>query len=80
MSFQGVQGEILLHRLDLMGIAVATGSACNSRETVLSHVIQAIDVPEDYATGTIRITFGRESSQEHVTAIAKAISKILLHL
>ena len=80
LSFRGVQGETLLHRLDLMGIAIATGSACNSRETVLSHVIRAIDVPKDYAGGTVRITFGRDSRQEHVTAVAEAICKILLHL
>ena len=42
LSFRNVKGEMLLHRLDLMGIAVATGSACNSKDTVLSHVIKAI--------------------------------------
>ena len=47
ISFHGVTGEGLLHRLDLMGISIATGSACNSKETVVSHVIEAIDVPKN---------------------------------
>ena len=44
LSFRDFDGEMLLHRLDLMGTAVATGSACNSKDTVLSHVIKAIGV------------------------------------
>lgn len=35
---------MLLHRLDLMGIMVSTGSACDSKNTKISHVLQAIDV------------------------------------
>ena len=58
LSFKAADGEMLLHRLDLMGTAVATGSACDSKDAVLSHVIQAISVPKEYAHGTIRITLG----------------------
>ena len=44
LSFKGADGEMMLHRLDLMGTAVATGSACDSKNVVLSHVIRAIEV------------------------------------
>ena len=77
VSFAGASGEMLLHRLDLMGIAVATGSACNSKETQISHVIRAIGVPEDYAEGTIRISFGPENTVEEAAIIARSIAKIL---
>ena len=77
LSFKDISGEMLLHRLDLMGIGVATGSACNSKETVLSHVIQAVEVPPDYAKGTIRITLGRENSSEEMQQIAAALIKII---
>ncbi len=60
-----------------MGIAVATGSACNSKETVLSHVIRAIHVPGDYANGTIRITLGMDNDEAQIDQIASAIIKIL---
>ena len=77
ISFRGVEGEMLLHRLDLMGIAVATGSACNSKDTVLSHVIKAIAVPEAYAKGTIRITLGMDNDEEQVDKIVAALRRIL---
>ena len=77
ISFRGLDGEMLLHRLDLMGIAIATGSACNSKETVLSHVIRAIEVPEDYAKGTIRITLGMDNNEEQVARIASSLKKII---
>ena len=78
LSFKGADGEMLLHRLDLMGTAVATGSACDSKDAVLSHVIQAIAVPPDYAYGTIRVTFGMDNTPEQIDRIAHQISTILL--
>lgn len=77
LSFRDIDGEMLLHRLDLMGTAVATGSACNSKDTVLSHVIRAIAVPQDYAYGTIRVTLGMDNTPEQVDRIAHQISTIL---
>ena len=77
LSFKGADGEALLHRLDLMGISVSTGSACNSKSTELSHVLRAIDVPEEYAFGTIRVSFGYENTEEDVERIAAALKKII---
>lgn len=76
LSFAHVEGEVLLHRLNLMGIAVATGSACNSKDTVLSHVIQAIQVPSQYTNGTIRITLGMDNNEEQVDQIAESLRRI----
>lgn len=77
LSFRNVKGEMLLHRLDLMGIAVATGSACNSKDTVLSHVIKAIEVPSEYAQGTIRITLGTDNDREQIDRIVASLKKIV---
>lgn len=77
LSFKQAEGEMLLHRLDLMGIAVATGSACNSKNPVMSHVLQAIAVPEEYAAGTIRVTLGMDNDEAQVEKIAAGIIKIL---
>ncbi len=77
LSFGNASGEVLLHRLDLMGISIATGSACNSKETTVSHVIQAIGVPEKYANGTIRVSFGPENTEDEVLTIIEGIYKIL---
>lgn len=77
LSFKAADGEMLLHRLDLMGTAVATGSACDSKDAVLSHVIREISVPPEYAHGTIRVTLGMDNTAEHVERIAQQITSIL---
>ena len=63
------ESETLLHRLDLKNICVATGSACNSKQTEISHVLKALKVPKDYILGTIRITFGKENSCDDAKTI-----------
>ncbi|MEF2675234.1 MAG: cysteine desulfurase family protein [Eubacteriales bacterium] len=77
ISFKNTEGEMLLHRLDLRGICVSTGSACDSVNTQVSHVIKAIKVPAEYAEGTIRVTFGPDNTEEDARQIATAIKKIL---
>ena len=76
LSFKNSDGERILHRLDLQGIYVSTGSACDSVNSQLSHVIRAINVPNEYAKGTIRISFGRYNTTDDVEAIVKALTKI----
>ena len=69
VSFKGLDGETILHRMDLKGIEIATGSACDSRDTQISHVLTAIGLPEEYAKGTVRISFGAENTKEEVDII-----------
>lgn len=77
ISFPDRSGESILHRLDLMGIEVTTGSACNSKEVELSHVLKAINLPSNVANGTIRITLGYENTEDEVRKIVASLSKIL---
>lgn len=77
ISFRDADGEMLLHRLDLKGICVSTGSACDSVNTQVSHVLKAINVPKEYADGTIRVTFGAENTEEDAINIAKALEQII---
>ena len=77
LSFRGYEGEMLLHRLDLMGIMVSTGSACDSENTEISHVLQAIETEMDYAVGTIRITLSKYNTEEEAIRIAQSIIKII---
>ena len=60
-----------------MGICISTGSACDSKNTQVSHVIKAIDVPEEYAKGTIRVSLGRDNSADDVANIIEALKKVL---
>ena len=77
LSFPEFEGETLMHRLDLMGIQVSTGSACDSVNTQISHVLQAIQAEEKFALGTIRISLGKENTMEDILAIAQALKEII---
>lgn len=76
LSFKGKEGEMLLHRLDLKGIEVSTGSACNSEKTEISYVLQSIHLEEAYGLGTIRVSLGHENTEEEAEAIADALIQI----
>jgi cysteine desulfurase len=77
ISIADTDGEMLLHRLDLMKIFISTGSACNGGNTKISHVIKAIKVPNKYAKGTIRISLSSTNTEDDVIKIANSIKKIL---
>ena len=78
ISIKGVDGEMLLHRLDLKGICISTGSACDSVNTRVSHVVEAIGVPDEYANGTIRISFGTDNDEDDAAVIAKTLIDIII--
>lgn len=77
LSFAGSDGEAILHRLDLSGICISTGSACNSVRTEISHVLKAINLDERLARGTIRISIGNNNSETDIDAIVNTMVKIL---
>lgn len=65
MCFQGVEGEALALLLDLYGIQVSTGSACNSRDLQASPVLTAIGMNKRDLHSCLRITFsGKETKEE----------------
>lgn len=65
-SIKNVDATALLVLLEEEGIYASAGSACNSETTTISHVIQAIAVPKEYAYGTIRFSMGRGISRKEV--------------
>jgi cysteine desulfurase len=73
LSFKGCDGEALLHLLDLNGICVSTGSACDSKNTQVSHVLKAIALDEEYAKGTIRISLGKNNCVDEIRKIADSL-------
>ncbi|NCB24122.1 MAG: aminotransferase class V-fold PLP-dependent enzyme [Bacteroidia bacterium] len=76
LSFPGADGEAILHRMDLFGICISTGSACNSESTEISHVLRAIRLEESLAKGTIRIALGKNNSEDDVDRIVQALVRI----
>lgn len=66
VTFVGVDGESLLTKLDLAGVAVSTGSACSSNSLTISHVMQAIGLNNEDARSTIRFSLGKNNSYEEI--------------
>lgn len=77
ISFPGVDAEELLLKLDNQGICASAGSACSSGSTQPSHVLTAIGLSEEYATGSLRITLGEENTIDDVKFLINCIEKIL---
>ena len=77
LSFIDKDGEAILHRLDLLGISISTGSACDSKRTQISHVLKAINLDERRAKGTIRISLGHDNTIEDVKSIVNALVKVI---
>jgi cysteine desulfurase len=76
---EGVDGETLVRKLDLMGIAVSTGSACASGTVEPSHVLMAIGRTPAEAKSSIRITLGRTTTENAINTLAQALSKAVIH-
>lgn len=69
VSFRFVNGSSLLVLLDSEDICVSSGSACNSAHEGPSHVISALQVPEEYQNGVIRMTLGAENTIEELDRV-----------
>jgi cysteine desulfurase len=66
ISLPGGASASLLVQLDLAGIAVSAGSACSSGAMKASHVLAAMDVPQDIAGGSLRVSFGPHTSEAEI--------------
>ncbi len=71
--FPGVSAEHLITKLDILGVAVSSGSACRSRALEASHVIQALGFSKDRALQSIRFSFGRPTTRTFLDAALKKI-------
>jgi len=74
-SFAEIDATALLVLLEEEEICASAGSACNTGQTRISHVIEAIRVPEEYAAGSVRFTMGRETTKRDVDACVDALKR-----
>lgn len=75
--FEGLEGESILLNLDLLGIAASTGSACTSGSVDPSHVLLAMHLPVELAHGSLRLTLGKDNTDEDVDTILTALPGIV---
>jgi len=76
-AFEGVEGESILLNLDLLGFAASTGSACTSGSVDPSHVLVALGLPPEWSHGSLRLTLGKNNTQEDVDAILAVLPGII---
>ena len=79
-SFEDIDGEALLLRLDLIGIEGSAGSACTSGSLDPSHVLKAIGLSREQALGSLRLTLGRETGENDIQEVIRRIAPIVTDL
>jgi len=77
ISFEFIEGESILLNLDMKGICASSGSACTSGSLDPSHVLLAIGLPHEIAHGSLRLTLGRENSEEDVDYVLEVLPSII---
>lgn len=80
ISFEGVEGEPILLGLDFAGISASSGSACSSASLEPSHVLIAIGLSAELAQGSIRVTLGRDNTNQDVERLLSVIPELVNRL
>ncbi|MDD4239038.1 MAG: cysteine desulfurase NifS [Desulfotomaculaceae bacterium] len=78
--FEQVEAESLLYNLDLKGIAASSGSACTSGSMEPSHVLLAMGMPPHLAYGSLRLTLGRDNTEEDIEYFLATIGPVIEEL
>ncbi|GAA6394692.1 cysteine desulfurase NifS [Muriventricola aceti] len=79
-TFEAIEGESILLKLDARGICVSSGSACSSASLEPSHVLLAIGLPHEIAHGSVRISLGSDVTEDDVDTIILALKEVVNHL
>jgi len=74
---QGLEGKVLVMRLDLAGVAASAGSACASGSLEPSHVLKAIGCCDDEARSGLRLSCGHETRAEDVHRLVESLWRTL---
>ena len=77
VSIRYIEGEALLLRLDLAGIAASSGSACTSGSLDPSHVLLAIGLPHEVAHGSLRLSLGDFNTEHDVDVVLEKLPEIV---
>jgi len=80
VCFEFIEGESLLLNLDMKGICASSGSACTSGSLEPSHVLLAIGLPHEIAHGSLRLTLGRDNTEQDVDYVLEVLPEIVSKL
>ncbi|MER3545999.1 MAG: cysteine desulfurase NifS, partial [Chloroflexota bacterium] len=79
-AIHGVTGQDLLVHLDMAGIAASSGSACAVGNPEPSEVLLALGLPREWALGALRLTVGRQTTEEAVAYTLDVLPGIVQRL
>jgi cysteine desulfurase len=79
-AIQFIEGESLILKLDDLGICASTGSACSSASLEPSHVLMAIGLPHEIAHGSLRLSLGRDTTDEDIDYVLDVLPKAVEEL
>jgi cysteine desulfurase len=80
VSISYIEGESMLVRLDMEGIATSTGSACSSGSLEPSHVLLSIGLSPEIAHSSLRLTLGRQTTEEEIDKVLEVLPGIVSKL
>lgn len=78
--FAYIEGEAICLKLDFLGIAASTGSACSSVSGEASHVLLALGILQEEAHGSLRLTLGRENTPDDVDYVLEELPRVIEEL
>ncbi|MBQ7256155.1 MAG: cysteine desulfurase NifS [Abditibacteriota bacterium] len=78
--FKGIEGESLILFLDMAGVCASSGSACTSGSLDPSHVLLAIGLKHEEAHGSLRLTLGKDNTEEDINLVAEKLPGIVNRL
>jgi cysteine desulfurase len=76
IALPGGNSAALLAQMDLAGIAVSAGSACSSGKAKASHVLAAMNLPEEVSAGFLRLSFGPDTSEAEIGSFLAEFARI----
>ncbi|BDI32312.1 cysteine desulfurase IscS [Capsulimonas corticalis] len=79
-SFPDIDAESLLVSLDLTGVAASSGSACTAGSIEPSHVLTAIGAASEARGAALRLTLGRETTDEEIRETVEILTRLITRL
>lgn len=79
LSFKNLAAGRLLEEIGLE-VAVSPGAACHSGRVEMSHVLKAMQVPQEWALGTLRFSLGRMTTANEITRTVETVTRAARHL
>ncbi|MDO9508408.1 MAG: cysteine desulfurase NifS [Thermovirgaceae bacterium] len=80
ISVGSLEGESMLLRLDAAGIGASSGSACTSGSLEPSYVLLAMGLSHEAAHGSLRLTLGKDTSEEDIVYVAENLKRVVTGL